>query len=412
MRILALCALVLLAACTKAKPPAPNEADCASCHAAQAKALASSHHALGQAHADGGALFTIGVEPLTQIAVKTETGHLQIAPVGYVDGGVVELTNAIDWREPAFNWNGSCAPCHATGFIVGAGDGGVPQSTWRAINVTCAACHGDEKGHRFKERSLSNARNEFRFPSDGGSIARAVEPLKPDLETDTCGGCHSRRRALTDEGTLTGPLLNRFEPALMEPGLYASDGTAIEEVFELGSFLLSPMHTAGVRCTNCHDPHSARLVAEGDALCAQCHRLAAFAPHAKSQACISCHMPPKTFLAVNERRDHYFHGARTKNSPFLNASMLATSRDVELLKQNVSSTDAWLRYGVASALRTLPPSERKFAAPLLSDPLRAIEFAPGARWLESHRCHPRCSPSSRRPSAPTASAEKRGSTSA
>jgi predicted CXXCH cytochrome family protein len=374
--------LLLLTACTRAPPP--PEPPCATCHATQAAAVAGSHHARGQAHADGGALFTIGFEPLSQIAVRTEDGRLQIAPLGYVDGGVIELTNAIDWREPAFNWNGSCAPCHATGFVVGAGEGGAPRSTWRAINVDCEACHGDAKGHRAWlasgkpaspahgfARSLSNTRNDFRFPDDGGAIARPSS-LKEDLEVDTCGGCHSRRRALTDDGALTGPLLDRFEPALREPGLYANDGAAVEEVFELGSFLMSPMSAAGVHCTNCHEPHGGGLRAQGDALCGQCHRLEAFAPHAKQQPCASCHMPARTFLAVNERRDHFLHGAAPKDSVFTRASALARSQDVELLEKNVTSPDGWLRYGVATALRGLPPRARMLGAPLLKDPLRAV----------------------------------------
>ncbi len=72
------------------------------------------------------------------------------------------------------------------------------------------------------------------------------------------------------------------------------------------------MHAAGVTCSNCHDPHSAKLRAEGDALCAQCHMPARFdvtehhhhQPDSAGAQCVNCHMPTKTYMVVDARRDH------------------------------------------------------------------------------------------------------------
>ena len=36
------------------------------------------------------------------------------------------------------------------------------------------------------------------------------------------------------------------------------------------------MYHAGVVCSDCHDPHSAKLRADGNALCGQCHMAAKF----------------------------------------------------------------------------------------------------------------------------------------
>jgi len=72
------------------------------------------------------------------------------------------------------------------------------------------------------------------------------------------------------------PYLNGYLPAPLEPGLYHADRQIDGEVYEYGSFLQSRMNAAGVACSNCHDPHSAKLRAEGDALCAQCHMPAKF----------------------------------------------------------------------------------------------------------------------------------------
>jgi len=73
-----------------------------------------------------------------------------------------------------------------------------------------------------------------------------------------------------------------------------------------------PDVAAGVTCSNCHDPHSAKLRAEGNALCARCHLPEKFdvAQHHHHQSgstgaqCVNCHMPTKNYMVVDARRDH------------------------------------------------------------------------------------------------------------
>ncbi len=67
------------------------------------------------------------------------------------------------------------------------------------------------------------------------------------------------------------PYLDGYLPALLEAGLYHADGQIDGEVYEYGSFLQSRMYHTGVTCYDCHDPHTAKLRAEGNALCGQCH---------------------------------------------------------------------------------------------------------------------------------------------
>ena len=108
------------------------------------------------------------------------------------------------------------------------------------------------------------------------------------------------------------PFLDGYLPALLEPGLYHADGQIDGEVYEYGSFLQSRMHAAGVTCSNCHDPHSAKLRAESNGLCAQYHLPARFDArehhhHELGSAgaqCVNCHMPTKTYMVVDARRDH------------------------------------------------------------------------------------------------------------
>ena len=72
------------------------------------------------------------------------------------------------------------------------------------------------------------------------------------------------------------------------------------------------MHMQGVVCSNCHEPHSNALRAEGNGVCAQCHRPDTYDtpehhrhPVSSSGAsCANCHMPETTYMVVDPRRDH------------------------------------------------------------------------------------------------------------
>src|SRR5205085_1872385 len=78
------------------------------------------------------------------------------------------------------------------------------------------------------------------------------------------------------------------------------------------SFLQSKMSQRGVTCADCHDSHTLALRADGNALCATCHRPSVFdtpAHHHHSvgssgSKCVECHMPARTYMGVDARRDH------------------------------------------------------------------------------------------------------------
>jgi predicted CXXCH cytochrome family protein len=122
---------------------------------------------------------------------------------------------------------------------------------------------------------------------------------------------HSRRKVIA-KNPARASFLDAYLPALLQPGLYHPDGQIDGEVYEYGSFLQSRMHAAGVTCSNCHDPHSAKLRAEENGLCAQCHLSARFdttehhhhKPGSAGAQCVDCHMPTKTYMVVDARRDH------------------------------------------------------------------------------------------------------------
>jgi predicted CXXCH cytochrome family protein len=131
-------------------------------------------------------------------------------------------------------------------------------------------------------------------------------------EIETCAACHSRRKVIVKHPLPGEPYLDSYLPALLEPGLYFADGQIDGEVYEYGSFLQSRMHDAGVTCTNCHYPHSLKLRADDNALCAQCHLPEKFdvtehhhhQPGNAGAQCVNCHMPTKNYMVVDARRDH------------------------------------------------------------------------------------------------------------
>lgn len=113
------------------------------------------------------------------------------------------------------------------------------------------------------------------------------------------------------------------------------------------------MYRAGVRCSHCHDPHALGLRVEGNALCLQCHRDTPDArfptlrparydtpahhfhePESTGARCVSCHMPARTYMVVDPRRDHSFRVPRPDLSATLGTPNACTLCHTE-------ETDAW-----------------------------------------------------------------------
>jgi predicted CXXCH cytochrome family protein len=123
---------------------------------------------------------------------------------------------------------------------------------------------------------------------------------------------------MTDGHAPGAPFLNGYEPSLLLAGLYHNDGQILDEVYVWGSFVQSRMHAAGVSCRDCHDPHSAQLVAQGNALCTQCHDSGTFdrethyhhAAGTPGASCVDCHMASRNYMVIDGRRDHSFRVPR------------------------------------------------------------------------------------------------------
>ncbi len=100
----------------------------------------------------------------------------------------------------------------------------------------------------------------------------------------------------------------------MTGDLYYPDGQQRDEVYTYGSYLQSRMNSAGVTCADCHDPHTQKLRRPGNSVCTQCHLAAKYdtskhhfhTPGSAGAQCVSCHLPPTTYMQVDPRHDHSF----------------------------------------------------------------------------------------------------------
>ena len=381
-RLSALAALALVAAgmtaATAATPEYVGTAACAECHEEAAAAWAGSHHALawtepgpdtivadfdgttfehdgmtarfriedGHYHArvtekDGRTTdyrvhSVAGMAPLQQYLLETEPGRLQSFDVVWdtVEGRWFHLypdadlppDDGLHWTGPYKNWNARCAECHATGFEKNYD----PErrqyaSTQAEIGVGCEACHGPGSAHLdwVAGREISPELSPEGFTM---KFARA----DAEAAIQQCAGCHSRREAHGNGNPLPGTAYHdAYNLATLRPGLYHADGQILDEVYVYGSFLQSKMYASGVSCLDCHDAHSARLLAAGNAVCTQCHSPAGnplfpaaargdydspahhfHEPGSAGAQCRSCHMIERVYMGVDGRRDHSFRVPR------------------------------------------------------------------------------------------------------
>ena len=204
-----------------------------------------------------------------------------------------------------------CADCHSTDLRKNYDPASDRFKTeWTEISVGCEACHGPgsrhlewakaqipplQKGGKggfessgkiplnppFSKGEVSSKGLTVRLDerhsvtwnplATTGNAARS-QPRASEREIEVCAQCHARRGQIA-EGYVPGKaFLDYYRPALLTNPLYYADGQQRDEVYIWGSFLQSKMYANGVTCSDCHDPHSGKLRAAGNQVCASCHQ--------------------------------------------------------------------------------------------------------------------------------------------
>lgn len=284
--------------------------------------------------------YTFGYRPLQQYLVELPGGRLQALTLAWdsrakQEGGQRWFSlypgqrfapdDALHWTGRYQNWNGMCADCHSTRLIKHYDDQHDSYATtWQEQTVGCQGCHGPGQAHVDWARQAGT----------GKAYAKAADMhLKVDFKAldgkgliEQCAFCHSRRQTLGAGQQPGKPQLDASLPATLREGLYHADGQIDGEVYVYGSFTQSKMYAAGVSCTDCHDPHTTRVKLPGNTLCQQCHNPSPpierfpslqarnydstehhhHAEGSPGAQCVNCHMPSKTYMVVDPRRDHSF----------------------------------------------------------------------------------------------------------
>ena len=275
--------------------------------------------------------YTFGVFPLQQYMVEFPDGRVQVLRVSWdvpnkkwfyvtppdVLNERILPGDPFHWTGNTQNWNHMCAECHSTNLKKNYDlKTNTYHTTFEEIDVSCEACHGPGSLHV----QLAESNSPFWDRKRGYAITALNNPDQPEKQLNACAACHSRRSPIHPTHPGFRPhdrFLNDFAPALLTQPLYHADGQILDEVYVYGSFVQSKMHAEGVRCTDCHEPHSLKLKFEGNKLCAQCHEPGKYEalshhhhPEGEGRQCINCHMRPKDYMVIDPRRDHSFRVPR------------------------------------------------------------------------------------------------------
>jgi tetratricopeptide (TPR) repeat protein len=288
--------------------------------------------------------FTFGVAPLQQYLVAMPGGRLQALGIAWDSrprdqGGQrwfqlypeTDAGDPLHWTGIDHNWNSMCADCHSTNLRENYHLSTHSYATsYAEINVACEACHGPGSNHVAWAKTVKKGQSSAYANNDGllvsfderrgvswridpktGNPVRS-KPRESEHEIQVCARCHSRRSQIHEDYVHGQPVGDDYRVALLEEGLYFPDGQIKDEVYEYGSFIQSRMFHAGVTCSDCHEPHSLKLRVAGSGVCLQCHLAAKYdSPkhhfHKVGSAgarCVECHLPARTYMMIDARRDH------------------------------------------------------------------------------------------------------------
>jgi len=296
-------------------------------------------------HTDGkdGALhdfeiaYVFGVTPLQQYLIKFPDGRMQALDIAWdtrakEQGGQrwfhlhpnekVDAKHPFHWTKRFANWNFMCAECHSTNVQKNFDlKSNTFKTTWKKIDVGCQACHGPGSNHV----NWAKAADKSAWQDGSKGLAVNLSAKRARTQVESCARCHARRSNVSAKYKYGKPLMDFYQPQILREPFYYPDGQIKDEVYVYGSFMQSKMHAKGVRCTDCHNAHTSRIKFTGNKLCISCHSSTAnarfpslkkhsydsFQHHkhkqdSKGALCASCHMPERTYMGIDPRKDHSF----------------------------------------------------------------------------------------------------------
>jgi Flp pilus assembly protein TadD len=297
--------------------------------------------------------YTFGIFPLQQYLVSFPNGYLQSLALAWDSrskqhGGqhwfhlypnqTMPHTDPLHWTGRNQTWNYMCAECHSTNLRKNYDlEKGNYATTWSEINVSCESCHGPGSNHVTWAQTqgkhsgaqgdgakglvvqLKSSRGGWQLMESSNGTTHWQGQARSGTELATCAPCHSRRHPIKSDHQAGEPFLDGYLPSLLDEGVYFADGQIQEEDYEYGSFVQSRMYHEGVTCSDCHNPHSLAFPSTDlNSECGNCHLLGKFgaAEHHRHKTnstgalCVNCHMPTRTYMVTDVRRDHSFRMPR------------------------------------------------------------------------------------------------------
>ena len=266
--------------------------------------------------------YTFGHYPLQQYLVEFPGGRMQVPRVSWDSkdkkwfhqyaGQAIHPSDWLHWGRDAQNWNTMCATCHSTNlqknYQVNSDSF---QTTYSSVNVSCESCHGAGKHHI----DFVNSSGYKKGDSLKGSFIYSTRDQL--LQINSCAPCHARKTDISSELYKDGELLDYHIPAIPTIEHFYADGQVKDEDYIYTSFMQSKMAHRGVKCSNCHNPHTGKVLFNSNQLCLQCHgdnyNSAAHHFHQVNTAgadCKSCHMPGTIYMGNDLRHDHSFRVPR------------------------------------------------------------------------------------------------------
>lgn len=283
--------------------------------------------------------YVFGYYPLQQYLVEFDKGRLQVLPLTWdsknkkwyhmakhiYPNEIIDYTNWLHWTNQAQNWNGMCADCHSTDLRKNYDlETDSFHTTWSEINVSCETCHGPASKHLEWANKPEYARNH----DDNMGLVVKTSGVSNEEFVDVCVRCHTRRSSLCDFHPGESVYQHTI-PTLPTGENYFIDGQILNEDYVYSSFTQSKMYARDVKCNDCHNMHTTKLLFDDNRLCTQCHRAedydtpnhhfhkmsgetgngvtasdGVFFDVGEGAKCVNCHMPARFYMGVDYRRDH------------------------------------------------------------------------------------------------------------
>ncbi|HEX6848796.1 MAG TPA: tetratricopeptide repeat protein [Chitinophagaceae bacterium] len=268
--------------------------------------------------------FTFGFTPLQQYLIEFPGGRMQVPRVSWdtkqkkwfhqYPGQNIPPNDWLHWTGNSQNWNTMCASCHSTNLQKNYDmEADSYNTTYSVMNVSCESCHGPGKLHV----DLVNGDDYKKGKKIPGSYLKLEKGAAQLAQINTCMPCHARKSDISDSIIHSEAVMDNYIPEIPSTEHFYADGQVNDEDYIYTSFLQSKMFHRDVKCSNCHNPHSGKILFSTNQLCLQCHAKTYDDPsHTFHTAgitaaeCKSCHMPGKVYMGNDLRHDHSFRVPR------------------------------------------------------------------------------------------------------